>query len=98
MSATTGPLTDCLKMLSAKIMMIRRAREESAEKGMRPNAKALSGRNVMMNGIRLPILVWVRSLMALNMGIRNMANILSRVMMVPITAFDSIYFPKKIGI
>ena len=65
--------------------------------GIRPKATAVTGRQMTMNGILRPILVWVLSLIALNTGMRNMANILSKVMMEPIKAFDSTNRARKIG-
>jgi hypothetical protein len=78
--------------------VIRRTRDESAANGISPNANALNGRSVIMYGILLPIRVRVLSLKAEKIGIKKMANILSRVIIVPIRAFDCIYLPKKIGI
>jgi hypothetical protein len=68
-----------------------------AEKGIKPNATAVIGRQMTMNGILLPILVWVLSLIALKMGIKNMAKILSKVMIDPIRALDSTKRARKIG-
>jgi flagellar biosynthesis/type III secretory pathway M-ring protein FliF/YscJ len=69
----------------------------NAEKGIRPKATAVTGRQMTINGILRPILVWVLSLMALKTGIRNMARILSKVMIDPIRALDSTKRARKIG-
>ncbi|MPM09804.1 hypothetical protein SDC9_56127 [bioreactor metagenome] len=97
MRATTGPLTACLNRLSTKTRTMSSQRLKRAEMGIRPKATAVTGRQMTMNGILRPILVWVLSLIALNTGMRNMANILSKVMMEPIKAFDSTNRARKIG-
>ena len=97
MSATTGPLTDCLDRLNRKTSATSSHSDESAAKGIRPKRTAAMGSRMTMNGILRPIGVSNLSLKADVTGMRKMARMLSNVMIMPIKLLLSMYFARKIG-
>ena len=76
-------------MLSMNTVTIRKTSDSRAEKGTRAKNTAVSGSNVIIYGIRLPILVLVLSESAEKTGMRKTASTLSSVITVPMTADDS---------
>ena len=89
-SATTGPLTACLKILRQNMVATRKASDSSAENGTMAKKTAVSGSSVIIYGILLPMGVLVLSESAENTGMRKTARMLSSVITVPTTAEDSI--------